>query len=85
MRDYQFSKREQKERDSWPFPFDNPLSPSQFPIGARVLVDGRDEAIVKDQHWNGCSSQHSRHYHVSFVEGDENVRVPWDSVGVDRK
>jgi hypothetical protein len=82
---YQRSKREQEEFDRTPFPFEYPLPPSQFPIGARVLVDGRDEALVKDQHYNGCTSQLSPHYHVSFVEGDENVRVPWGSVGVDRK
>jgi hypothetical protein len=56
-----------------------------FPIGARVLVDGRDEAIVKQAFPKGSSSYAFPHYKVDMVGGDKNVAIKMDRVGVDRK
>lgn len=55
-----------------------------FPIGARVLVDGRDEAIVKYAYPMGSTSHRHPHYKVDFVDGDKDVAVPFAHVGVDR-
>ena len=54
-----------------------------FPIGARVCVDGRDEAIVKQVFANGSWAFLWPHYKVDFVDGDENVAVTMNRVGVD--
>lgn len=56
-----------------------------FPVGSRVLVDGRDEAIVRQVFPEGSSSYLFPHYKVDFVDGDRNVAVRWDRVGVERK
>jgi hypothetical protein len=56
-----------------------------FPSGARVLVDGRDEAIVRQAFPKGSSSFMFPHYKVDFVGGDKNVAVNMKRVGVDRK
>ena len=56
-----------------------------FPIGARVLVDGRDEAIVKQVFPKGSSSFLWPHYKLDFVGGDKNVAVNLARVGVTRK
>jgi hypothetical protein len=56
-----------------------------FPIGARVLVDGRDEAIVKQAFPEGSSSFMWPHYKLDFVGGDRNVAVNVSRVGVERK
>lgn len=56
-----------------------------FPCGARVLVDGRDEAIVAQAFPQGSTSYLFAHYVVHFVNGDRNVAVAWARVGVDRK
>lgn len=56
-----------------------------FPSGARVLVDGRDEAIVKTCFPEGSSSYMFPHYKVDFVGGDKGVVVALKRVGVDRK
>jgi hypothetical protein len=56
-----------------------------FPVGAKVLVDGRDEAIVKQVFPLGSSSFMWPHYKLDFVDGDRNVVVALSRVGVDRK
>ena len=56
-----------------------------FPTGARVLVDGRDEAIVKTCFPEGSSSYMWPLYKLDFVGGDKNVVVSIKRVGVDRK
>jgi hypothetical protein len=56
-----------------------------FFVGARVLVDGRDEAIVMQAFPDGSSSFLFPHYKVHFVGGDRNVAVAIDRVDVDRK
>jgi hypothetical protein len=57
----------------------------QFPPGARVLVDGRDEAIVRQCFPQGSSTYLFPHYKVDFVGGDKNVAVPRDRVGVEAR
>jgi hypothetical protein len=52
-----------------------------FPIAARVLVDGRDEAIVKAHFPKGSSSFLFPHYKVDFVKGDSNVAVNESRIG----
>lgn len=56
-----------------------------FPIGARVYVDGRDEAIVKQAFPEGSSSYMWAHYKVDFIDGDRNVAVALARVGVEKK
>jgi hypothetical protein len=56
-----------------------------FPVGARILVDGRDEAIVKQAFPEGSSSFLFPHYKLDFVGGDKNVAVSVARVGVERK
>jgi hypothetical protein len=56
-----------------------------FPHGARVLVDGRDEAIVKQAFPQGSTSYMFPHYKLDIVDGDKNVAVAMNRVGVDRK
>lgn len=56
-----------------------------FPCGARVLVDGRDEAIVRQAFPEGSWPHPWPHYKVDFVDGDANVVVPLARVGVERK
>ena len=56
-----------------------------FPIGARVYVDGRDEAIVRQAFPQGSSSYMWAHYKVDFVDGDRNVAVALKRVGVEKK
>ncbi len=58
---------------------------SLFPTGARVLVDGRDEAIVAQGFPDGSTSFPFAHYKVHFVGGDRNVAVAMDRIGVERK
>lgn len=58
------------------------MTSSSFPIGARVLVDGQDEAIVRAYFPHGSSSFQFAHYKVDFVGGDKNVAVFVDRVGV---
>lgn len=56
-----------------------------FPVGALVLVDGRDEARVAQVFPDGSSSYAWPHYKVHFVGGDRNVAVSMTRVGVDRR
>ena len=55
-----------------------------FPYGARVLVDGRDEAVVKAAYPEGSTSYLFPHYKLDFVGGDKNVAVSVNRVGVKR-
>ena len=54
-----------------------------FPIGARVLVDGRDEAIVKAAFPKGAAMFLFPHYKLDFIDGDKNVAVSMKRVGVE--
>jgi hypothetical protein len=46
-----------------------------FPIGARVRIDGRNEAIVREVFPEGSTSFLFPHYKVDMVHGDKNVAV----------
>jgi hypothetical protein len=57
-----------------------------FPVGARVYVDGRDEAIIVQVFPEGSTSLLSAHYCVRFVGGGpEQVKVAMSRVGVERR
>lgn len=56
-----------------------------FPVGARVLVDGRDEVRVTQAFPEGSSSHLFPHYRVDFKGGDRNVAVSMKRIGVERK
>ena len=60
-----------------------PSTSHTFPIGARVLVDGRDEAIVAQVFPDGSTSLLAPHYCVRFVGGppNEQVKVSMNRVG----
>ena len=60
------------------------MSRRVFPSGAKVFVDGRDLAIVRQAFPEGSSSYFSPHYKVDFVGGDRNVAVAMPRVGVKR-
>jgi hypothetical protein len=55
-----------------------------FPLGAKVYVNGRDLAIVKQAFPEGAEGRRWPHYKVDFVDGDKNVVVHWKNVGVKR-
>ena len=55
-----------------------------FPYGAKVYVDGRDLAIVKQVFLNGSSSFMFPHYKVDFIDGDKNVVVAIKRVGIEQ-
>lgn len=55
-----------------------------FPIGARVLVDGRTEAIVRSVWPEGSTFYLYPHYKLDFVGGDKGVVVQVARVGVKR-
>ena len=55
-----------------------------FPCGAKVYVDGRDLAIVKQAFPEGSSSYLFPHYKLDFVGGDKNVAVSMKRVGVEK-
>jgi len=56
-----------------------------FPPGARVLIDGRDEARVKQAFPEGSSSYLFPHYKLDIIDGDTNVAVHMSRVGVERR
>lgn len=56
-----------------------------FPVGARVLVDGRDSAIVRGYFPEGSSSYMFAHYKVDVQHGDKNMAVHVRRIGVKRK
>ncbi len=51
-----------------------------YPSGARVYVDGRDEAIVRQAFPEGSTSHLFAHYKVDLVGGDRNVAVAMSRV-----
>lgn len=53
-----------------------------FSIGAKILVDGRDKAVVKQAFPEGSSSYLFPHYKLDFLGGDKNVAVNMSRVGV---
>ena len=55
---------------------------SDFPIGAVVLIDGRDRAKVRAVFPEGSTSYAFPHYKVDIVRGDKNVAVALKHVGV---
>lgn len=59
-------------------------NPTVFPPGARVLVDGRDEVVVRQAFPDGSSSYFFPHYKVDFIGGDKNVAVNMSRVGAVR-
>lgn len=62
------------------------MTAKTFPIGARVYVDGRDEAFIAQVFPEGSSSLRSPHYCVRFKGGaDEQVKVSMKRVGVEKK
>ena len=58
---------------------------TQFVPGARVLIDGRDEATVRQAFPEGSSFHLYPHYTVNIKDGDSNVTVAWNRIGIDRK
>ncbi len=56
-----------------------------FPRGARVLVDGCYEAIVRAYYPEGSTSYLFAHYKLDFVGGDKGVAVGVSRVGVERR
>lgn len=53
-----------------------------FPVGAIVLVDGRDKARVTQVFPEGSTSLMAPHYVVDFIGGDRSVKVNMKRVGV---
>lgn len=56
-----------------------------FPPGARVYLDGVDEAIIRAVFPEGSMSFAFPHYRVDVVEGDRFVVIRLDRVTVERK
>lgn len=74
-----------EERTSGNWPARGRQGAHVFPPGARVLVDGRDEAIVKQAFPEGSTSYLFPHYKLDIVGGDRNVAVNMNRVGVERR
>jgi hypothetical protein len=53
-----------------------------FPVGAKVFVDGKDKAVVKQYFPEGSSSFLFPHYKLDYVDGDKNVAVNSKRVSV---
>jgi hypothetical protein len=73
-------RRIEKDAVELPMPSGN-----VFPRGARVFIDGRDIALVKEAYPRGSSSFLFAHYKLDIIDGDQNVAVAWSRVGVTRK
>jgi hypothetical protein len=56
-----------------------------FPVGAVVLVDGRDRARVAQTFPEGSSSHLFPHYVLNFEHGDKGVKVSPARVGVKKR
>jgi hypothetical protein len=56
------------------------VSRDPFPSGAKVYVDGRDIATVRQAFPEGSTSYAFPHYKVDIFGGDRNVTVRWDRV-----
>ena len=52
-----------------------------FVRGARVYIDKRDRATVRDIFPSGSTSLAAPYYLVDFADGDRGVKVPWARVG----
>jgi hypothetical protein len=55
-----------------------------FPNGARIYIDGKQEAIVKQAFLEGSSSFMFPHYKVDIVDGDKNVAIHAQRCSVDK-
>lgn len=55
-----------------------------FRSGARVFVDGKSQAIVRQAFPKGSTSHLFAHYKVDLIGGDTNVAIAMDRVGVER-
>lgn len=64
-----------------PSPGQRPLN-DEFRPGAKVYVDGRDLAIVRGRYPKGSTSFLFPHYKVDYVDGDQNVAVAFNRVGL---
>jgi hypothetical protein len=53
-----------------------------FPPGARVLIDGRDAATVRQAFPEGSTSYAFPHYRLDVEHGDRNIAVAVDRIGV---
>ncbi len=53
-----------------------------FPRGAKVYVDSRDVAVITQVFPEGSSSYLFPHYKVDYPQGDKNVAVNMNRVGV---
>lgn len=61
-------------------PLEVGMTKAEYKHGDRVLIDGKDEAVVK-QHFPGGSTSHAfPHVKVDLVGGDTNVAVHTDKV-----
>lgn len=60
----------------------NKTASSVFPVGAVVLIDGRERAKVCAAFPEGSTSYSFPHYKVDIVNGDQNVAVALDRVSV---
>ena len=58
---------------------------SGYVVGLRVLVDGRDPAIVRAFFPRGSTSFAFPHYKLDIVGGDRNVAVCARRVGITRR
>lgn len=56
-----------------------------FPVGAKVYVDGWDTVRIAQVFPEGSSSFMFPHYKVNYLNGDQNVAVSMNRVGVTRK
>jgi hypothetical protein len=53
-----------------------------FPVGAKVMIDGRHPAIVRAVYPEGSTSFLFAHYKLDVVNGDRNVAVAMKRIGV---
>lgn len=60
----------------------NKTASSIFPVGAVVLIDGRERAKVCAAFPEGSTSYSFPHYKVDIVNGDQNVAVALNRVSV---
>jgi hypothetical protein len=57
----------------------------RFHSGAAVYIDGRDCARVREAFPEGSTSYAFPHYRVDIYDGDSNMAVRWDRVGIDKR
>ena len=62
------------------------MSASTFPVGARVYIDGRDEAIVAQVFPKGSTSLAFPHYCVRFAGASRaQLKVGMSRIGIVRR